>query len=274
MNIAGEGQSRVFDYERSVNVVDALILVAVLCSGMAFFVADRRREAAAEAAEEAAAIDLSPPESRAPMLMSPPQGEGNATQASEAREEIPLDVPPQGEGDASLGPGPDGSYWGIASKAGSARGWRVLKLIVTLRFLAFILFAASVGVLVIRLRRPRPPLARLLDLPGTVACAAALLVALLCVAEAEGALAVAVVAGRRSSLLQYWGCLDSTELFNSIGDGAGRAVAAVWILLYLGGKKVFRGSWIEALGTVIGLGWILLAFQRVWTALVFWVSVL
>ncbi len=109
----------------------------------------------------------------------------------------------------------------------------------------------SLAYLVIRLRRPRPPLRRLILQPGTAACAAVVIVT-----------ALDVVAwsiywrgdpARLTRIIhRYW---------NLYGDRPALAVAVTWLGLWLSRRWRPEPGWIDRLGQAIGMMWIVLLLQ-------------
>jgi hypothetical protein len=89
---------------------------------------------------------------------------------------------------------------------------------------------APPAVLLMRLRRPRPPLRRLATEPGAVACAAVLLGLL------------------QGSLRGIW--LETRPILF-----APPWVAVAWAVLWLSGRWRPGRDWIDRLGQVVGFGW-------------------
>lgn len=111
---------------------------------------------------------------------------------------------------------------------------------------------AMLGLLIIRLRRPRPPLRRLVAQPGLAACLAG---------------TVAMVAGGAVVL--------SLTLFRTVGissrdqtywpifiDRIWPAVIAAWVALILVGRWRPERSWIDRAGRALGAYWIVLGLYE------------
>ena len=107
----------------------------------------------------------------------------------------------------------------------------------------------------IRLYGERPRRARLMCQPGAVACLTAL--------------AYAATIGlvnwpiRAAAFLQAPGPSDRSELTFAIcrsNTGVGYAVVAAWLVLALGGRWRPERGWIDRLGRLLGIGWV------VWSA--------
>jgi hypothetical protein len=129
--------------------------------------------------------------------------------------------------------------------------------------------AATMALVAIRMRRPRPPLRRLLRAPGAVACTVASAAIVLIVIWAVSATA----AGRAIMFSQAvrrlpnnggrgsGGTLDPFEgrLFVVYGDQVGFAVAGAWLSLMLAGRWRPERTWLDRLGRAVGWSWLGLA---------------
>jgi hypothetical protein len=110
------------------------------------------------------------------------------------------------------------------------------------------------AVLLIRLRRPRPALWRLARQPGMAACCAAILSmppTLLALARENRA----VVEGESEVFPPDW--VARIFLLEEGAVMAGLWVLAAWAALMLGGRRRPERGWIDRLGRVVGLGWLL-----------------
>jgi hypothetical protein len=119
-----------------------------------------------------------------------------------------------------------------------------------------LLAVASVAVLALRLRRPRPPLNVLAREPGTVACAVASfimvpasLVILTRHYQASGSLGVAWKRAGIDLQPEYLGGL--TFLI-------GLAIAVTWFVIKSRRWWVPAAGWLDRLGRLLGVGWILM----------------
>jgi len=115
----------------------------------------------------------------------------------------------------------------------------------------------ALGLLIIRLRHPRPTLLRLTRQPGFLACGA---VGLTVVARAVGLLILALRPGTELAAMSdgYWERFPiqvATELAASMSI----AVAASWLLLKLDGRWRSEPSLIDRLGRVVGLYWVVMS---------------
>lgn len=112
------------------------------------------------------------------------------------------------------------------------------------------LFAAmmSLGLIAVRLRRPRPRLIRVMRQPGMAAsCAAA--VALIVTAWAWTWFDVITSGG--------WSAKESIARYSRIhGAKFGPAVAAAWLGLLIAGRWRPERSWIDRAGIALGLFWL------------------
>jgi hypothetical protein len=111
--------------------------------------------------------------------------------------------------------------------------------------------------LLLRLRRPRPPLRRLFGQAGAVACAAA-------------TFAIATDAVWVLSLLAAGSTYLSPEtLFPNFEPHVGFAVLGGWSVLALRGWGRSDRSWIERAGKATGVAW-LLTTAVIWVANILW----
>ena len=93
------------------------------------------------------------------------------------------------------------------------------------------------------------------------------LVALIFAAQALAASAALVALGRPGAYERTCDCLGLGGVLCCLGRECGHAVAAVWIVLLLGKGTRHCSGWIETLGVAVGVGWIVLSFEGVWTTL-------
>lgn len=139
-----------------------------------------------------------------------------------------------------------------ASAAGLALARTVLKTQNSPWYFAYpmgagspIVLGLTVGLLVIRLRKPRPAARRLFRQPG----AAASLVALASVAVWSVFLGIAAGSGNPDRGL---------DGFSYVGFSAGPAVLGAWILLGITQTGRREPGWIDRLGLALGCAWIAL----------------
>jgi hypothetical protein len=123
---------------------------------------------------------------------------------------------------------------------------------ITSRFIS----VGMLGMLAVRLRRPRPGLRRLSRQPGAVACAAA------ATAMAAGGLVVGAMQMFREATLNQ---VESTwSIFQA---WIPPAVSMAWAALVLGRRWRAEPSWIDRAGRFFGCYWIALAVYR-WVMIV------
>jgi hypothetical protein len=108
------------------------------------------------------------------------------------------------------------------------------------------------GLLVLRLRRPRPGLRRLSRQPGAVACAAAT------AAMALGG----VVVGARLLFVEAALNSDMRMIWSGFQVWISPAVMAAWAALILGRRWRGERSWIDRAGRLCGFYWIALSVYR------------
>lgn len=124
------------------------------------------------------------------------------------------------------------------------------------------LVAWTPTVLFLRLREPRPAFRRLSRQPGFAACLAGTSIIILG-SLAMGLLALIRVARRGMAVRAgipirppdptWW-----VEIVIRFGVAVGPAVIAAWLLLALSGRRRPARGWLDYLGRVIGIAWIVL----------------
>jgi hypothetical protein len=117
-------------------------------------------------------------------------------------------------------------------------------------FLGFVLMVGSVLMLIFRLRRPRPPIRRVANQPGFVACFAMVvfLVAML--------IGQVVQDGCRGFLDRWGYAFVWGEFAFGKEDLLAWSVVIGWTLLALGRRWRPEQGWIDGLGRAIGYAWI------------------
>ena len=113
----------------------------------------------------------------------------------------------------------------------------------------------SLAGLALRLRQPRPDVRLLTRQPGMVACMAAAIVLAIRLINFGSVLGVLVIDGT------YFGlgvlALDlHDENWRAIPSEIGCAVAAAWIVQATGGRWRSEASWIDRMGRILGIYWI------------------
>ena len=112
----------------------------------------------------------------------------------------------------------------------------------------------TLGMLVLRWRRPRPSIHRLSRQPGVVACAAALL--------AMGAELVAKIPSASESIKATTGfrwdldCIIYSEYWDMTGPSESLAVAVAWLMLGWSGRWRREPGWIDGAGIGLGIFWL------------------
>ncbi len=120
-------------------------------------------------------------------------------------------------------------------------------------FLPALLTVASVTVLGLRLRRPRPSLSQISRQPGTIACALA--------TALMGAVILAVLASHGRAVgspgATWARAAADLQPENLWGPATlvGFAIAVAWFVLKRKGRWQPEPTWIDRLGRLIGWGW-------------------
>lgn len=122
--------------------------------------------------------------------------------------------------------------------------------------------AWTLAFLVLRFRRPRPPIRRVLRQPGPAAVSAVALT------FASGTMTFAGVAALRMHLYQgyfdNWLYSELASLKNLVPFCCGPAVASAWMVLVLGCRWRSEPSWIDRFGRFLGWFWIVLTPFHLW----------
>ncbi len=110
----------------------------------------------------------------------------------------------------------------------------------------------TLGVLLLRLRKPRPRLRSLTRQPGAVACGAVVFAVSVAFAH--------FLIDRSISLIedQSWDGLGQFlyfSLYSSHNHHSGVVVASAWLLLALSGRWRREPGWIDGLGIALGIFW-------------------
>jgi hypothetical protein len=140
--------------------------------------------------------------------------------------------------------GPMSPDWGRAWTSKEWTSWAIHTAHNRFLYLMPLLATSGVTVLMIRLRPPRPRLARLMRQPGTVAIVATSTVAAVWVPL----LAILAI---RDNL-----DLNTTEYFYTLmATSAATAVASSWVTLLIGGRWRADPGWCDRLGRFLGILW-------------------
>lgn len=139
-----------------------------------------------------------------------------------------------------------GGLWVFMGESWLRRNTRGLSWAAT----PFLMILAP-AVLAMRLRRPRPRWIRLARQPGMVACCAALV-----------PIAVSLARFARGGAIQGREELNPMSLFGPgfylqyRGYDTGLWVLGAWLALALSGRRRAERSWIDRLGRIVGIGWL------------------
>ncbi len=140
------------------------------------------------------------------------------------------------------------------------RTWSTMEAVVTLSditvFLLPVIMPWTFLLVVLRMRAPRPSWKRIWRQPGMAACLAALLGCCWTLVVLFLATNVHRVARASKTITpDLWAQKYlSDELFMYIG----LAVAAVWVVQYLSGRWRRSADWIDVMGRIVGVFWILI----------------
>jgi hypothetical protein len=121
--------------------------------------------------------------------------------------------------------------------------------------------AWTLALFFLRLRRPRPPLRRLLRQPGAAACTAVLIVLAIRTINLILVLGAGAIVAPGRRLMENIG-LFLEDIFQmgeevvEVPAGIGCAVAAVWAVQILSAQWRAEPSWIDRLGRLLGLFWL------------------
>jgi hypothetical protein len=118
-----------------------------------------------------------------------------------------------------------------------------------------ILSAWSMAVVSIRARAPRPRPWALAREPGVAACLGATLAV-----SASVLWAIAVEVGMSDPVAVGW---RSRSVFRPIRDGAIYGVAGAWLAIAMAGRWAPSPGWIDRIGRVVAVLWIVAALARV-----------
>jgi hypothetical protein len=143
----------------------------------------------------------------------------------------------------------------ISSPMPKALTWRLaLAAADVIELLPPLLAVASLTVLGLRLRRPRPPGRQLLRQPGTVACAVS---SLFLIPAALAVLASHLRPGRSMAVAWTRTVQDlSPEYFTGAATAIGLAVSVSWLVMVASHCWRPEPGWIDRLGRLLGAGWI------------------
>jgi hypothetical protein len=114
----------------------------------------------------------------------------------------------------------------------------------------------TLGLLILRVALPRPPIRCLFRQPGFVGCVAFLAIAVCSYAATFASLAIR---GRLASVTtrELIGFHSTASLLMTQFGGWG--MAAAWIILGLSGRWRFEASWIDRFGRAMGVFWLVSA---------------
>jgi hypothetical protein len=121
--------------------------------------------------------------------------------------------------------------------------WRLATIISGV--LAPLAVSLSLGLLILRLKAPRPALRRVFRQPGMIACSAAVTATTVVVVKV---LCIAYFMNRMPNLQFLWLRRLSWN---------GEVVVVAWILLWLSGRWRSEAGWIDRAGRVLGTYWVI-----------------
>ena len=109
---------------------------------------------------------------------------------------------------------------------------------------------------------PRPSLRRLGQSPGTSACLTVLIVFVLGLVEVLTSWGLAVIWLR----LKHQDVATATEVLLEVTKQSsirvGPSIVAIWLILALIHRFRLQRDWIELLGLILSIGWIVLIFEQ------------
>jgi hypothetical protein len=127
-------------------------------------------------------------------------------------------------------------------------------------YLTLLLFAWSIGFLLLRIRSPRARLRRLFRSPGAAACLAVFVYFIVRSADAMMTWLVNVVRPLDGYSVDW--VEETLASPQQLGVEAGPAIAAVWAILALSRGIRFTRDWLEIFGLLLAFGWFLLLFEQ------------
>jgi hypothetical protein len=116
------------------------------------------------------------------------------------------------------------------------------------RPITYFLLSWTLAFIPLRLRRPRPPLHRLMDQPGMAACCAVAIVTAIDVISRAIYVLLLEPPHAREMLARYW---------RGNSQHLGPAVAVTWLGLFLSRRWRPEPGWLDRIGRVIGVFWLL-----------------
>jgi hypothetical protein len=159
----------------------------------------------------------------------------------------------------------DDPILGANSQIGANSQKLGVNLMILYHYINFIIpfmLMMTIAVLIIRLRKPRPPCRRIFRQPGTMACFGAIAVVLL---EAVGSLIAYGMLAFDSSDGSFWAVAQEItdwawmgERYWEIPPRIGHVVGILWLVSILSRRWYPEPSWIDRLGRILGGFWIAL----------------
>jgi hypothetical protein len=126
------------------------------------------------------------------------------------------------------------------------------------------IMAFTIAVLFLRFRKPRPRSRLIFRHPGAMGCSAAFLALLIAI------LALTPTTLQSLGKPNFHGWMFNVWLI--ISRGAGMAVAGAWLTLAMSGQWRAAGDWIERMGQVLSVAWmlaLLLEIALAWSSFFF-----
>jgi hypothetical protein len=145
----------------------------------------------------------------------------------------------------------------------SAQGWTAFDVVVRatdlLALILPIVAAWTVSVPVLRLRKPRRRWRQVASEPGTVACLAALAATIWSALASAFALALdfSLPRGQQAPTIDWFYWLRRWVI-NRVFVDIGLAVTITWMILAASGRWRRAGDWLDRLGRVLGIAWLII----------------
>jgi hypothetical protein len=124
----------------------------------------------------------------------------------------------------------------------------------------------TLAVFLVRFRRPWPPVRRIFREPGSIACFGAITVVLIEMVRVVVSHVTFVLDSVDASLTDFVREIASTDfsdlLWSSYWDlppRIGETVGVLWLVLFVSGRWHSRPEWIDRLGRILGLFWVLIS---------------
>jgi hypothetical protein len=252
---------------RKFGVLDALILVASTAVSIAWCVTVERQFEKDDAAimrlfQAEAKVATEPVSPKLPEdaddLVSPTAGDARPPTHIPQAEAVtpPVSRPPNDAPTAEATP--HGARQWLRAAWTRLTGNLALDGAMSFRYLSLFLAVWTIAYSLLRVRSPRPAFRRLLRSPGTSAGVAVLLVLIIQFSIWLLKWLAFVCTGMDVKWLG-----TSWDVMKEVCGVAGPAILASWLILALGRGCRLRWDWVERIGVVLALGWIVLLLEPV-----------